>query len=405
MAMMIAIGQLQKHAGSDTRTTAAADMAGGSGGIAATAGAAPQNNNSINSLSKGLTAVQNGSRFWTGVWTNRDNTTQIYSRTPSPALLQWLISGDETKQATLVGTTYTAHNGIQPNNTAIAVNGSGFVTDPTKAVILAGKNTVGDPGAATLPNYVSAPLVDVRTDATNKVNGRYAWWVGDEGVKAKIHIPQKILTTPSMTLSPPSVADGIRSVDLRNTPRPLPPSMPRWQKLSFVEQCELLTPAAAAKASEDSPLQSAFHSATANSLGLLVDHLNGGVKVDLHTILNATPSEEAVFNDVFFRIRANSLEPGEARAYTIAGFTKRAVGQGTARIVVDLVPFSSAAPFNFNNSVELDMPRVYSAADLADIVTSATKFSADGAFNISSTDKNAWKAFLGSSKHFRHKAE
>jgi hypothetical protein len=44
-------------------------------------------------------------------------------------------------------------------------------------------------------------------------------------------------------------------------------------------------------------------------------------------------------------------------------------------------------------------------ADLGDPVTAATKLIVDGAFNINSTDKNAWKAFLGSSKHFRHKAD
>ena len=116
MAMIIAIGQLQKHAGVDTRITATADIAAGAAGITLAAGAAPLNNSSINGQNKGLTAVQNGSRFWTGVFTNRDTAASIHTKTPSPALLQWLVSGNETMQATLVGTAYTAHNGIVPSN-------------------------------------------------------------------------------------------------------------------------------------------------------------------------------------------------------------------------------------------------------------------------------------------------
>jgi hypothetical protein len=49
-------------------------------------------------------------------------------------------------------------------------------------------------------------------------------------------------------------------------------------------------------------------------------------------------------------------------------------------------------------------PRTTSAA-LNDPIASASQLMIDGAFNVNSTDKNAWKAFLGSSKHFRHRAD
>lgn len=45
------------------------------------------------------------------------------------------------------------------------------------------------------------------------------------------------------------------------------------------------------------------------------------------------------------------------------------------------------------------------ASALNDPVTSASQLLIDGAFNVNSTDKNAWKAFLGSSKHFRLQAD
>ncbi len=498
MAMIIALGQLQKHAGSDTRVTAAADIAGSSGGNVAAAGAVPVNNNSINTLSKGLTAVQNGSRFWTGVWQNRDTAAQISTRTPSPYLVQWLVSGNETR---FVNTPTGTHNGFLPNNATIAVNGSGVIGDPKRSVVLAGKNTVGVPGPTTIGNYVSAPTVDVRTNATNLTTGRYAWWVGDEGVKAKINIPQRVTdSTQYAALSAQrrgwdSVA-GFGEYPAPNTPGNL--SLPR---LATVAESSLLMPAVGIKTGGVSPLQAAFHSATADSFGLLVDTLNGGTKVDLHRILsgplptsrdsrlpttfanypisrqniipttfassmraprwdalkefydrgrnlasdgsllvraptdnfsgaiapmitdfrilmgvrfvptgagykanpcgkiaiaianpystplrwtsdlevelrnstppgnrpsriwnysraifiNGDPVEEAVFNNAFFRIPASTLQPGEARSYTLAGATVRPAGTGTARVVCPLAPFSSAAPFDFNRCLELDL--------------------------------------------------
>lgn len=498
MAMLLALGQLQKHAGSDTRITATADIAGSAGGNTAAAGTAPANNNSINNLSKGLTAVQNGSRFWTGVWQNRDAVTQIGTRTPSPFLVQWLISGNETR---FVATPTGTHNGILPSNTSISVNGSGAIGDPKRAVILAGKNTVGDPGTATVPNYVSAPLVDIKTDTTNTITGRYAWWVGDEGVKAKINIPQSI-TDSNQYASLTAQRRGWDSVTgFAEYPAPTAPGNGTLPRLATVSQSSLLMPASGAKAGGVSPLQAAFHSATTDSFGLIVDNLNGGTKVDLHRILsgalpttrdarlpatftnypvrgqniipsafartmraprwdalkefydrgrslasdgsllvkaptdnfsgaiapiitdfrilmgvrfvstgagykanpcgkiaiaianpystplrwssdlevelrnstppgnrpsriwnypravfvNGDPAEEAVFNNAFFRIPASTLQPGEARAYTLAGATVRPAGTGTGRVVCPLAPFGSSAPFDFNRCVELDL--------------------------------------------------
>jgi hypothetical protein len=71
--------------------------------------------------------------------------------------------------------------------------------------------------------------------------------------------------------------------------------------------------------------------------------------------VNGDPSEESVFNNAFFRIPASSLQPGEARAYTLAGSTLRPAGSGTSRVVCTLAPFSSSAPFDFNRCVELDL--------------------------------------------------
>ncbi len=497
MAMMIAISQLQKHAGSDQRVTAAADIAGDVGGISLTAGKAPVNNTSINSIAKGLTSVQNGSRFWTGVFASRDTTAQIFTRTPSPTLVQWLVSGNES---TLPSATPAAASPVianLPSSNLVAVNASGTISNPTIAVILAGQNTVGTAGANTIGNYVVAPLVKISTDVAKTTTGRYAWWVGDEGVKAKLNIPQQV-TDNTRYSSLTAQRRGWDSVTgFTSYPTPSSAANAELPKLTTISQSSMMMPSVGVKAGGVSPLQSAFHSATADSFGLLVDTLNGGTQVDLHTILSATlpttprvttianypvagrniissvaarnmraptwntlkefydrgrtltagalivkapkddfstsispiitdfrilmgvrfvasgagfkanpcgkiaiaianpystplrwnsdlevevrnttpagnrpsriwnygravfingnPSEEAVFNNAFFRIPSDTLQPGEARAYTVSNYVLRPQGTGTARVVANLAPFNASAPFDFNRCVELDI--------------------------------------------------
>jgi hypothetical protein len=496
MAMIIALGQLQKHAGSDTRITATADMAGSSGGNTLTSGAAPANNLSINSLNKGLTTVQNGSRYWTGVWQNRDLPTQIPTRTPSPLLVQWLVSGNEITFAT---PTAQVHSGVLPSNANIAVGANGNVNNTSRAVVLAGRNTVGDPGATTLPNYVAAPLIDVKSTIANLNTGRYAWWIGDEGVKAKINIPQQI-TDSNQYASLTAQRRGWDSVSgFSQYPPPTVPTNTILPRLATVPSMALFMPNVTTKTAGASPLQSAFHSATSDSFGLIVDNLNGGMKVDLHRILigalpsardarlpatsypnypirgrniissapsmraprwdalkdfydrgrtltsgalvvrtaadnfsasispiitdfrllmgvrfvqinggfkanpcgkiaialanpysvplrwntdldievrNATPpgnqpsriwnyqravfinrdtAEEAVYHNTLFRIPRDTLQPGEARAYTVSGRVLRPVGTGTTPVVVNMGPIASSAAFDLNRSVELDL--------------------------------------------------
>ncbi|MFY7818380.1 MAG: hypothetical protein ACOVRB_08455 [Akkermansiaceae bacterium] len=497
MAMIIALGQLQKHAGSDTRITATADMAGSSGGNSLTPGAAPINDNSINGQKKGLTALQNGSRYWTGVWQNRDLPTQISTRTPSPLLVQWLVSGNESTFAT---PTAQNHTGILPSNSSVAVGANGNVSNSARAVVLAGRNTVGDPGATTLPNYVAAPLIDVKSSTTNVNTGRYAWWVGDEGVKAKINVPQQV-TDSNQYAALATQRRGWDSVTgFAQYPAPSSPGNNMLPRLASVSTIGMMLPTISAKnASGVSPLQSVFHCATTDSFGLIVDNLNGGTKIDLHKILsgplpttrdnrvpatsflnypirgrniistapfmraprwdalkeffdrgrtlssgtltvrpaadnfsaaispiitdfrilmgvrfvplnggfkanpcgkiaialanpfsvplrwntdidievrNATPpgnrpsriwnypravfingsdAEESVFNNAIFRIPRDTLQPGEARAYTVSGRVLRPAGSGTSPVVVGMGPIATSAAFDFNRSVELDL--------------------------------------------------
>ncbi|MEY3898189.1 MAG: hypothetical protein RLZZ214_3710, partial [Verrucomicrobiota bacterium] len=135
MALLLAIGELQKSTGPDQRVTTPANIAADAAGLPLAPGAQPLNDKSVNGVSKGLSGIQPGSRYWTGVWKNSNSTTpglEIYSKTPSPTFVQWLVSGNESSGAPIL-----------PSDGNCSVNSSGAVADVKKAVILAGKNTVG----------------------------------------------------------------------------------------------------------------------------------------------------------------------------------------------------------------------------------------------------------------------
>ncbi len=511
IGLMLAIGELQKQTGQDQRVTATADFAGDTTGLALAAGAAPMNDKSIDGTAKGLSAVQPGTRYWTGVFANSETTNpllQSFTKTPSAKIVQWLVSG-----------TPTTAPGTLPSTADYAVSSAGQVADPKKAVVLAGRKTVGE-NTDSINRYVVAPLVNITGSTTTNPTGRYGWWVGDEGVKAKINIP-KTLDVKNNYAALVAQRRGWETVAGFGDPSsPYPdPSSASQQSLSKIitlPETALLLPSTNTPVAGSSPLQSVFHSATTDSMGLLTDSLGGGMKVDLTAILsgalpttspltavanypvknsniippkigtqntatvtmkaprwdtmknfydqskqldggalvvkgvsttsnfepaiapvvtdfrilmgakikvinaaartynisacgkiaiaianpysyplkwtkdieieirNQTPtgndpsriwgnlsprlafipkdsSEAAVFNNAVFKIPASSLEPGEARAYTLLSPVPRSAGS-TSKVNINLSPFASSSPFDFNNCVELANTSVYSLA-------------------------------------------
>jgi hypothetical protein len=158
LALNVAIGQLQQHAGPDTRITATAENFG----------------------------AVDGTRHYTGVWSS--NATE----TETPGIPRtWLISGNEmrvpdTSEDATPGTMIAAPLAITP-----AAPGN-------RTVDLVGRNSTGSTNRSA---FVVAPLVDVTATGVsgspataNTTVGRYAWWVGDQGVKASVALPDKTET-------------------------------------------------------------------------------------------------------------------------------------------------------------------------------------------------------------------
>lgn len=145
LALDVAVGQLQKFAGPDQRVTATADSFGGA----------------------------NGTRHFTGVW----DTSQPASTTPAT----WLVSGNEYQNGATSVTPATAFTA-------------------TDSIELVGVRTVGTARdvVAKLQPVTSVGVPGV-TGATAAVIGRYAWWVGDQGVKAPVALADR---STSVTYAP-----------------------------------------------------------------------------------------------------------------------------------------------------------------------------------------------------------
>ncbi len=236
VGLNIALGQLQKYAGPDQRTTATADLAAGADTYtdfdgqtisrgetySSTETAAPTNATSAN----GLVRPKAGARFWTGVWGNQNAPLDAYTSNPAPKLLTWLVSGNENGAftsdqssstsfgqitAVTVPPTFTPASilsGVDANTTAIS--GDVKFSNGANGVLLVGSFTTGrfanyrskyDPTQKVLldqpEGFVAAPLVDIKAPAGSVAGlgatatptvGHFAWWVGDEGVKARINL-------------------------------------------------------------------------------------------------------------------------------------------------------------------------------------------------------------------------
>lgn len=277
LAMMIALAELQKQTGPDQRITAAADVAGDTNGAVLAAGKAPLNGTSINSITKGLTAVQSGTRYWTGVWKNSSTApaTEILTKTPSPRISQWLISGNENLSGSSI---------LTPANSACAVKSDGSAANTSTAAILVGASTVGTASASTLPRYVAAPLVGISRDS--KTVGRYAWWVGDEGIKAKLNLQSDSSASTVATYQTLSAQrSGWEVVSgFSQYPPPGSSQQGRLNSVVSVSEMELLDPSVGT--GNPSAINRTFHSATTDSFGVIADVLNGGLRLDLSAYLS-----------------------------------------------------------------------------------------------------------------------
>jgi hypothetical protein len=163
MALNIAVGQLQTHAGPDSRLTAQANL-----------------------LDKDAR-----NPWFTGVWSA--------DAAGPPVQRAWLVSGNETDPTRFGPGSPLGREDARPE-IALTFDASGRASNgPATAnpnrVRLVGASSAANTGTAMAHGGVVVPGVPLDAEAPGlpgtRTIGRYAFWVGDQGVKASLALPDR----------------------------------------------------------------------------------------------------------------------------------------------------------------------------------------------------------------------
>ena len=269
VSLRLALAHLQQEAGPDRRMTARADIL-------------------ANTTQAGWTWNTIRNPLWTGVWRSDQQL-----QPPS-----WLVSGRHdqlpgTQSANLYGQAdfYIdqwvpwQNDFTIPANLLVPLVGSTCAS----AAELATSTSPGKPdGRITLPRIA---LPDTNA------NGSYCYWIGDEGVKARINLTDPRLTPPTGTTTPQLQQEALRGTTrsgtgilagLENMPLSgIDPRITQMRELPFLTNTGLgLTETA-----PPTRAKRLFTEATLWSRGVNCDSLWGGLKVDLSLAFEKTDAE------------------------------------------------------------------------------------------------------------------
>lgn len=292
MALMIAIGELQRTIGPDQRVTALADL-------------------------KNPTAAM---PQWVGVYgntarANYDDAPDAVSY-PPPTLLSWLVSGNESGNFEFSKANGDFGRIVSPptaipftptdtvsNIAGASANSINLTIKGNKAALLVGPNSAG-PYDPARKQYVAAPIVATKDDS-DKINGGYAYWVSDEGTKARINLQDNYRTATAnvdkaKSYSFVSQRTGIESMrrDFDNTSKigtGYDPESDQIQNLVTTGQFPLLD-----RTTLSDVAKARFHDLTAYSSSVLADCYTGGLKQNLSAALQGTnpPDSDVIFKPV-----------------------------------------------------------------------------------------------------------
>ena len=160
LALMMALGELQKHAGADQRITARAEI--------------------LDSTPSTKLADGVNQPYWTGIWKTGDRPTED-QRTAS-------IGSDAANTAEWLVSNPDPANKLNPKAY------TGNLTGVNRNAVILAKKLGGD------QNTLIVPLVNTATNPTNSgPTGAFGYWVSDEGLKAKVNIKD-----PTLAASPSS---------------------------------------------------------------------------------------------------------------------------------------------------------------------------------------------------------
>lgn len=256
MSLMLAIGELQKAAGLDTRVTARADL-----------------------IAEDKPPVLGVWKSWEGTDHNTDGRpiAPDYSSNKNARFIGWLTSASQT--STMAQIPDTKNGALKAK---IVGDGTVDTTDPDKKQI-----------------YLTPTTVTV-----NQRRGAFAWWISGENQKARVPRPYEPTSSDAASWSilakTHSVADtapfGLDSLLTHSTLRD-PSAIAPGSKALSIKQVDLLG-GSIPKVSQES-----FHDLSATSVGLLTNTATGGWRKDLSLVTENWESSSLSSSGLpFFRV-------------------------------------------------------------------------------------------------------
>jgi len=263
LGAMVALGDLQRYTGPDQRVTARADIL----------------------LAPGADETDlptAGQQRWTGVWSSKQSTSDALDTADGLEghKARWLVSG----------------NGNNPSVPTL---------DPNVAITVETANLASLGGSVTnksnQDDTVKAPKVEILGD-DDVTEGHYAYWVSDEGVKARVNMADPFLDSDPYDPNNPDTYGAYYRTAMAQVADPtavsnsadeqlLTSTSSRWKdeaqdpgKISSLKNIPIFT-------DDNLPSDEFFHDFTVHSSGVLANTKDGGLKRDLSTALLNLPND------------------------------------------------------------------------------------------------------------------
>jgi hypothetical protein len=298
VSMRLALAHLQQEAGADRRATARAEI-----------------------TQPGVSASSLRNPMWTGVW-----------RTDQPDLPPaWLISGRGDQDAGTQSVSLFQTGNSPDYHAGYWAPWQTLSREATESMVeLVGIGSALPAVGSKPSGLVSLPKVTLPDDETF---GRYAYWIGDEGVKARINLADGRSAVASaadrlIAQRSPVVAglNGLKGLDTLTKP----------EQLGHIDTMRQLTLLAGFNASYPSdsdaiatPEKTYFHDLSFVSAGVIADSFHGGLRRDLSRAFEL--SDDAFANTEFGEGRnatGGNTPDGSAGTHTENGFGGRTRTKG-----------------------------------------------------------------------------
>ena len=290
LSMQVALGKLQQYAGSDQRVTALSGSL--QGGPTTIEGG----------------SIQPGSRHWVGVW-DADEDSGTYGAQLGPvsgegAGPEWLLSGGDVLDPS--SDDPVALSGVDASGAIPVSNAAKY------ALLLGPGDLLGSSGTANRNDFVVAPVESIGPA------GGIAWWISDEGQKAKImgdrheenyvNLSEKEVNI--LKLIAPQRNGLVAIAGLQAFERGSGIGFKEISKMSGLGDAALL---GADESALLNAVKSNYHGLSMHSQGVLADVREGGLKKDLTHEFHSGVSEnrlggEQVFDNIAYKERSRRAQ-------------------------------------------------------------------------------------------------